>query len=120
MHRLPASLLIAAVALAAATLDASAQATPAPPAFRLPDGARPAAYALTLTIVPAADAIPGEIAIDVELARAHPVLWLNADDVKVMRAAVEVPGTRVDVLSGHEQFVGLAFDPPLPAGPHRV
>jgi hypothetical protein len=41
MHRLPASLLIAALALAAATLDASAQATPAPPAFRLPDGARP-------------------------------------------------------------------------------
>ena len=35
-------------------------------------------------------------------------------------AAVEVPETRVAVLSGHEQFVGLAFDPQLPAGKHRV
>jgi len=120
MRRFPGRTLIAVLAIAAATSDVAAQPTPAPPAFRLPEGARPTAYALTLTLVPGAETVPGEIAIDVELARAHPVLWLNADDVKVASASVEIAGTRVAVLSGHEQFVALAFDPPLPAGAHRV
>src|SRR6187455_288824 len=103
MHRLPASLLIAAVALAAAALDASAQATPAPPAFRLPDGARPTAYALSLTVVPGAPVVSGEIAIDVALERPHALVWLNADAVTVKRAGVDDAATRVEVIAGHEQ-----------------
>ena len=52
-----------------------------PPTFRLPAGARPTRYALTLTVVPGEAKAAGEIAIDVELDRPHDVLWLNADSV---------------------------------------
>ncbi|MDQ2961709.1 MAG: M1 family metallopeptidase [Pseudomonadota bacterium] len=110
--------------LTAASLAFSADvpAAPAvePPTFRLPSGARPLRYDVALTLVPGEAKAPGEIAIQVELDRPHPVLWLNADTLSVTSAATELPETRVTVLSGHEQFVGLAFEPPLAAGRHRV
>ena len=93
---------------------------PTPPAFRLPDGARPTAYALSLTVVPGAPVVSGEIAIDVALERPHALVWLNADAVTVKRAGVDDAATRVEVIAGHEQFVGLAFDPPLAPGTHRL
>jgi len=86
----------------------------------LPPGAQPTRYALTLTIVPGEPTAQGEIAIDVTLDRPHALLWLNADSVKVTRAGVEAPQTRAGVLSGNEQVVGITFDPPLPAGRHRL
>ena len=102
----------------------AAQSAPAsavePPTLRLPAGAHPTRYALTLTIVPGEPKAHGEIAIDVELDRPHTVLWLNADSLDVTRADVESGEARVSLLSGHEQFVGLAFDPALAAGMHRV
>ncbi|MEO6065754.1 MAG: M1 family metallopeptidase [Lysobacterales bacterium] len=91
-----------------------------PPTFRLPPGARPLRYAVTLTLIPGEPKAMGEIAIDVALDRPHSVLWLNADALNVTSGAAELTETRVTVLSGHEQFVGLAFDPPLLAGKHRV
>ena len=48
------------------------------------------------------------------------MLWLNADTLTVSTATVATPATRVSIVGGGEQFVGLAFDPPLPAGQHRV
>jgi alanyl aminopeptidase len=112
-----ASLAMAFHAPLAAAQPAGA---PVPPAFRLPDGARPTAYAATLTVVPGATSVAGDIAIDVELARPHPVLWLNADAVTVERAVVDGDATRARVIAGHDQFVGLAFDPPLATGAHRL
>ena len=47
-------------------------------------------------------------------------LWLNADSLNVARASVSAAATEVTVISGSEQFVGLAFDPALPAGKHRL
>ncbi len=98
----------------------TASNAPVPPALRLPDGARPLRYALTLTVVPGQDKARGEIAIDIELAREHAVLWLNADALTVTNAAVAGRNSPIRVLSGHEHFVGFAFDPPLPAGRHRL
>ena len=92
----------------------------APPPLRIPDGSRPTRYELTLTMIPGEAKAPGEIMIDVELDRPHPVLWLNADDVTVSRASVSAAATEVTVLSGIQQFVGLAFKPALPAGRHRL
>ncbi len=109
--------LLATIAVAFA---AGAAVAADPPAFRLPDGARPTHYALSLTVVPGEPKAAGEIAIDVELDRPHKILWLNADSVEVKRATAGSSGTRVDILGGYEQFVGLAFEPPLPAGRHRV
>src|SRR6266513_2112406 len=95
---------------------AFAQTTPngdsTPPVFRLPDGARPLHYDLTLTVVPGEAKASGEIAIDVELSRPHAVLWLNADSLTISSASVNAPQIRVGILSGHDQFVGLAFEPP--------
>ena len=92
----------------------------APPLLRVPDGARPTHYELTLTVIPGDAKAPGEIMIDVELDRPHPVLWLNADEVTVSRASVSDAATEVTVLSGTQQFVGLAFKPALSAGRHRL
>ncbi len=93
---------------------------PVAPTLRIPDGARPTRYEVTVTVVPGEDKVRGEIAIDVELDRPHSVLWLNADALSVPRASISAPATRVTVLSGHEQFVGFAFEPALPAGKHRL
>jgi alanyl aminopeptidase len=92
----------------------------APPSLRLPSGARPTHYEATLTVVPGEAKASGEIAIDVELERPHPVLWLNADDVTVSSVSVSTAATRVAVLPAADQFVGLAFEPALPAGKHRL
>jgi alanyl aminopeptidase len=115
--------LVALAAVVAPAVAADPPAGPAavtPPAFRLPAGARPLRYALTLTVVPGESKVPGEVAIDLELDRPHDVLWLNADDLDVKRATTSRPGTSVRILAGHPQFVGLALDPPLPAGRHRL
>ena len=69
--------LVAAAAfalIASAPVDAADSSLPpavSPPAFRLPAGARPLAYDLTLTVVPGAAKSAGEIVIDVELATAR-------------------------------------------------
>jgi|SRR5438067_1466297 len=92
----------------------------APPSFRLPAGALPLRYELMLTVVPGDAAAIGEIAIDVNLARAHSIVWLNADSLRVSVARVDAPQTRASIIDGHDQFVGVAFDPPLSAGTHRI
>jgi cytosol alanyl aminopeptidase len=120
----PLRALIALALIAAATCNALATAQnatdPTPPTLRLPDGARPLRYAITLTIVPGRETVPAEIAIDVELAREHAVLWLNAEALSVTHAVIAGRNAPIRVLSGHDSFVGLAFDPPLPAGQHRL
>ena len=113
------SLALAIVALATSVAVARAQ-DPAPPALRLPEGARPLGYVLTLTIVPGQDKVAGEMVIDVSLDRPHAVVWLNADALTVIRATSAAPAARARVIAGHDQFVGLAWDPPLPAGRHRL
>jgi alanyl aminopeptidase len=100
--------------------DGPAAASSEPPAFRLPSTARPLRYDVTLKVVPGEAKAPGEVAIDVALDGPHAVLWLNADALNVTGASVDAPKTRASILSGHDQFVGVAFDPPLAAGSHRV
>jgi len=116
--------LAAIASLICASLALAAEPPPVPavtaPTLKLPAGARPTSYAVTLTIVPGEAAAQGEVAIDIELDSPHTLLWLNADALKVTRAAVELPETRTTVVDGHEQFVGIAFDPPLAPGKHRV
>ena len=116
------SLSRACIALAVFVLApcASAQSvdSPTPPALRLPDGARPLRYALTLAVVPGEAKARGEITIDVDLARDHDVLWLHAETLDVRRAAVQ---GRADArVLPRDPFIGLAFDPPLAAGRHRL
>ena len=110
---------VASVSLGAAAPDPATEAN-APPSLRLPSGARPTHYEVTLTVVPGEAKASGEIAIDVELERPHPVLWLNADEVVVSRASVNAAATKITILPPADQFLGLAFEPALPAGKHRL
>jgi aminopeptidase N len=120
------AVLLASVVLCALSFSAGAQAPVplqdeySPPALRIPGGSRPTRYELTLTVVPGDDKASGEIAIDVALDRPHRVLWLNADSVAVSSASVGDPGIAVTLLPPHDQFVGIAFEPALPAGQHRL
>jgi cytosol alanyl aminopeptidase len=90
------------------------------PTLRIPPGARPTRYALELTIVPGAAKVSGEITIDLALDRPHPVLWLNAVAVSISKVVVDAADSDARVITDHDQFVGLAFDPPLAAGSHRL
>ncbi len=105
-------------------LVVSSQPSPATgpevPSLRLPEGARPLSYHLALTVVPGAAKAAGEITIDVVLSRPHPVLWLNAEALNVSSAVTDAVGVKASLLGAHDPFVGLAFDPPLPAGRHRL
>jgi alanyl aminopeptidase len=127
-HTIP--LLFAACMVCAATNVPGAEtaapaATAAPdapgaPTVRLTAGASPTRYALTLTVVPGAARVAGDIVIDLTLDGPHALLWLNAAALNVTGASTELPATAVRVVPGNDQFVGLAFDPPLPAGQHRL
>ena len=91
-----------------------------PPTLRLPSDVRPTHYALTMTIVPGKTTAPGEITIDIALDRPHSTVWLNAVALTVSRVLVDGAEAHPRIDDRADQFVGLAFDPPLPAGDHRV
>lgn len=103
---------------ALAEMPASNDATA--PKLRIPAGARPTRYAVTLTIVPGAAKVTGEITIDLDLDRPHPVLWLNAVAVSVSKVTLDAADSEARIIPDNDQFVGLAFDPPLSAGAHRL
>ena len=118
MRRACAAFAVLAVASVTAA-SAQPAASPTPPTLRLPDGARPLRYTLTLTVAPGEARATGEMVIDVELARDHPVLWLHGEMLDIRRAGVDGHAD-ARVLPRSDPFVGLAFDPPLPAGRHRL
>ena len=91
-----------------------------PPTLRLPGGVRPTHYALTLTIVPGAEKVPGDIAIDVTLDRPRAVLWLNAATLAISHVAVDGRDAAPRIVADDDQFVGLVFAEPLAAGSHRI
>ena len=77
MSKLPVRIATIAL-LIGASIALAAEPAPVPvaqaPTLRLPSGARPTHYAVTLTVVPGEATAQGEVAIDVELDRPHPVL----------------------------------------------
>ena len=92
-----------------------------PPTLRLPPGARPTRYAVTLTVAPGDATAQGEIAIDVELERPHAVLWLNADTLTVTRRhRRDGCDPRLGISAVGEQFVGLPSIRRYRPGKHRV
>ena len=105
---------------------AAVAAAVAPPQLRLPDGVRPTKNTATLTIVPSRETFEGEIQIELEARAPLPLLWLNADGLTIDHASASpstgAGGAKVEarVVPGDRNFVGLAFDTPLPAGPSVV
>jgi cytosol alanyl aminopeptidase len=92
---------------------------PAPPDLRLGDSARPRHYALDLTIVPSEDDFSGKVDIDLELREPKALLWLNATELEIRRASIRVGSESIAArpVAGNKDFVGLAFERSLPAGP---
>ena len=87
---------------------------PTPPTLRLPDGVRPTRGSLDLVLDPAVETFSGRASYEVTVAAATPVVWLNATGLTL--TTVTGNGARAAVVPGNDDFVGLAFDPPLPAG----
>ncbi len=116
------ALLSAAAATAASAFPPAATPVSAPPKLRLGEVARPLRYAAELTIDPARDTFTGRLTIELTAREALTVLWLNANDLTISRATAEVGSVRIAArpLPQPKDFVGLAFEQPLPAGPARV
>ena len=96
-------------------------ATPEPPTLRLPAGVAPLLYDAKLTIDPNADDFGGAISIRIRLAQPTEIVWLNARKLALVsaRAALggaEDEGVAAAILPGNDDFVGLRFAKPLPAG----
>jgi aminopeptidase N/predicted methyltransferase len=86
-----------------------------PPHLRLPPGVRPTRVTAELTIDPAQDEFTGVEEIELSADQPLPVLWLNADLIRIdgtEPASTVIPASR--------SFAGLQFAEPLPAGSGRV
>jgi cytosol alanyl aminopeptidase len=93
-----------------------------PPAFRLGDAATPLSYAARLVIDPARDDFDGEISIDVRINNATKILWLNATEISVQSARIELPSGSIALkpLTGGDDFVGLQADATMPVGNAKI
>jgi alanyl aminopeptidase len=107
--------ILGALALAS---GCAAAASAERPALRLDDTVRPTRYAAELTVVPGRDSFSGEITIDVRLSEPKSIIWLNALDLKIIRASVGDQPARV--IGGSPGFIGLELDRAAPAGPARL
>ncbi|HMK74091.1 MAG TPA: M1 family metallopeptidase, partial [Myxococcaceae bacterium] len=88
-----------------------------PPGMRLPAGLRPLAQRVELTIVPSSETFQGTTELDVEVASATDVLWLNAKKLTVERASARLGDAEVRAqVSLSPERVALRFPQPLPPG----
>jgi len=111
--------ILAAVLLALAfPTAAQVPQDPAPPAFRLGDAATPRGYELTLAIDPREERFNGSVRIDFRLARAMPVLWMNAEKLDIAEATFTRAGEphAARVITAKEDFVGFAIEGGFAAG----
>ena len=81
----------------------------AAPKLRIPAGARPTRYAVTLTIVPGAAKVAGEITIDLDLDRPHPVLWLNAVAVSISKVTLDAADSEARIITELRRSIPLPF-----------
>jgi cytosol alanyl aminopeptidase len=92
----------------------------APPAFRLPDVARPTGYKLDLTIVASEPAFHGVTTIAVELKRRTQTLWLNQKRLTVKRVGVRTGGGAFKPAQWETPDEFLMVKLPAAMGPGKV
>src|SRR4051794_22380655 len=101
--------------LALASLASAAEA----PNLRLPGDVQPTRYDLRLDILPAQDTFTGTIAIDVQIKKTTPVLWLNSASLKI--ASVSVDGKSAKVVTGsNDALIGIEGGAPFNPGGARI
>ena len=118
--------LVLASACAAPGASTKGPATPQPsaaegvaPSLRLPDGVRPLAYTLELSILPQRERFSGRTQIAVELAAPATRVWLHGKDLRVTEVSARAGDT--DVKGTYQQtndegLASITFERPLPAG----
>ncbi len=112
-------LLVGAMAAAGEIPSAAEGPDPKPPDLRLAPGVRPLKESVDLTIAPDRDTFSGSVDIDLELAGPTSFFWLNATELTISRATLDLEG-RVQtarVVLGGADFAGFAFGRPV--GPGR-
>ena len=92
------------------------------PTFRLGDAATPLNYVARLVIDPGRDNFDGEMAIDMKVNRPTAVLWLNASQITVQSASLEMNDRTLPLTSipGGTDFIGFRATEPIPAGTARM
>src|SRR5258706_13135968 len=99
--------------------------SPQPPTLRLPAGAHPLPYDVTLTLSPDKEVFTGVATIQIEAEKTLPILWLNGREIAV--ASASVAGGRGDdrpqsvfpsvhIVPGGGGSARFALDPPLAPG----
>jgi alanyl aminopeptidase len=91
-----------------------------PPKLRLPDTAKPLSYVVDISIDPSSERFAGSVSINIALAKAVNLLWLNATELKIegVRASRGKESFGVQTVPGGENFVGFVFDRSV--GPGRL
>jgi alanyl aminopeptidase len=89
-----------------------------PPKLRLPGDVQPVRYELDLNLTPAKEVFNGTVAIDVQVKKPIPVIWLNSSGLTI--ASAKVAGKTAKVIPGGTEFVGLLGDGAYPAGRTRI
>jgi alanyl aminopeptidase len=101
-------------------MSATLLGAPVPiPTFRLPDGARPLACAVDLTLTPDQEAYKGSVEIDIRLVRPAEVIWLNATGLTILDAAYHPRGAAAVAAKARMEgtdFLELALAKQAPAG----
>lgn len=121
--------LIATAALLLAACDGSNTAgtsegaAPPMPTGQLGDAVVPTHYDLDLTILPEKEDFSGRVAIDVEINRPSPVIWLHGMALKVSEAWLEAGGKRIEATYEEADKTGvvkLTLASVPPKGPGRL
>ncbi|HEX3748288.1 MAG TPA: M1 family metallopeptidase [Bryobacteraceae bacterium] len=104
----------------AAGLPTLAMLALAQPKLRLSEveDVAPVRYQARLDLDPAKPSFPGTIAIQVSVHKPVQTLWLNANRIQVKAASAVVGGKtyQAAAVPGGDDFLGLKFASPLPAG----
>jgi alanyl aminopeptidase len=100
-------------------LCVSALAADSPPKTRLAEveDVQPTSYKADLTLDPGKDTFSGSISIRMQVNKPVQTIWLNQEKLSIKSAMLTSQGIehRARIVSGGEDFVGIAFDGPVPA-----
>ena len=95
-----------------------------PPKLRLGEvqDIAPTAYRVELALDPAETGFSGSIAIHIKVGKPAKTIWLNANRIAVSSASVTAGGKlwQARAVPGGDDFLGLEFDTPVPAGPAEI
>ena len=108
----PLKPVVASLILFASLASAAA---PEAPQLELDENATPQRYRLDLTLVPGDNSFRGAIEIDVRVAKATRLVWLNSEDLDISSVVWRAGGVDFTPTITPEQhgFIGLQFDRPV-------